>query len=219
MKKIALLTLLLTAFSSHSQDDTYNKFSIEAAYGLSQPFSPKNNLVVSTGENYDVKTFSGFRHFEIGGRYMMNQKYGVKLSYGFDKFQQEDFSDLSVTNHKVGAEMVFNISHLLNLKFTDRGILQVQTHTGFGITFSRPSSIDNTEHIGNFIIGMTPQIKITDRIAIVTDLSYNFIFKQHYYYSGELIDPQYESVTGSFMNISLGLQFYLGRNEFHADWQ
>ena len=212
MKKVALLTFLLVAFVSYSQEETYNKFSIETAYGLSQPLSPKNN------SGYDVKTFSGFRHFEIGGRYMLNQKYGVKLSYGFDKFQQEDFSNLSVTNHKIGAEVVFNLSHLLNFHFSKRRNFQIQSHTGLGVTFSRPSSISNTEHIGNLIIGLTPQFKISNRIAIIADLSYNYIFKQHYYYSGVLIDPQYESVSGSFVNISFGLQFYLGENNFHADW-
>ena len=212
MKKVVLLTLLLTVLVSYSQDKTYNQFSFEASYGQSQPISPKNN------SGYDVKTFSGFKHFEVGGRYMFNQKYGVKLSYGFDKFQQEEFSDLSVTNHKIGAEMVFNLSHLLNFHFSKLRNFQIQTHTGFGITFAQPSSINDYEHIGNFIIGMTPQIKITDRIAIITDLSYNFIFKQHYYYSGVLIDPEFESVTGSFINISFGLQFYLGSNGYHADW-
>lgn len=213
MKKIALLIFLLSAFVSYSQDGDYNRFSIEASYGLSQPLSPKNN------SGYEAKTFSGFRHFELGGRYMLNQKYGVKLSYSFDKFQQKDHSDLSVTNHKIGAEMVFNLSHLLNFHFSMKRNFQIQTHTGFGITFSRPSSIDNTEHIGNLILGITPQVKISDRIALTTDLSYNYIFKQHYYYSGVLIDPDYESVSGSFVNISLGVQFYLGRNELHADWK
>jgi OOP family OmpA-OmpF porin len=212
MKKTTLIISFLCIFIAHSQDKNFNKFSIEASYGLNNPLSPGDN------SGYDVSDFGGFSHFDVGGRYMFNQFYGVKLNFSYDKFQHKDFNDLHVKYSKVSAEFVLNLSQALNLYLTQQRNLSIQTHSGFGITFAKPSSITNKERIGNFIIGMTPQFKISERIGITTDFSYNFIFKQHFNYAGDLIHPDYDSVTGSFINFSIGLQFYLGAETIHADW-
>ena len=172
MKKVALLIFLLIQFVSYTQEKELNRFSFETAFGLSKPLSPKEN------SGYDVDAFSGFRHFEMGLRYMMNQDYGFKLGYAYDKFQHEDLTNLSVHYHKISGEMVFNLSHILNFHFNRKRNFQIQSHAGIGVTFAKPSSIKNKEHIGNFIVGITPQVKLTNRIALITDLSYNFIFKQ-----------------------------------------
>jgi len=212
MKKAALIVVLLCVSIVHSQDKNFNQFSIEASYGLNSPLSPSDN------SGYDVSDFGGFSHFDIGGRYMFNRYYGVKLNYSYDKFQHKDLSDLHVKYSKVSAEFVLNLSQVFNFYLTPQRFIQIQSHSGFGITFAKPSSISNKERIGNFIIGLNPQFKISDRIGITTDFSYNFIFKQHFNYAGDLIHPDYDSVSGSFINFSIGLQFYLGAESIHADW-
>ena len=212
MKKLVWIFFLILTFAGYSQEKNFNRFSFETAYGLSQPLSPNDN------SGYDAGAFSGMRHFEMGLRYMINQDYGFKLGYAYDKFQHEYLTNLSVKYHKISGEMVFNLSHILDFHFNRKRNFQIQSHAGIGVTFARPSSIKNSEHIGNLIVGITPQVKLSNRIGLITDLSYNFIFKQHFDYSGTLINPDYDSVTGSFLNLSVGLQFYLGQNDFHADW-
>jgi OOP family OmpA-OmpF porin len=212
MKKAILSILFLCAVTAHAQEKNFNQFSIELSFGLNSPLSPSDN------SGYDVGEFGGFRHFDIGGRYMFNRYYGVKMNFSYDKFQHKDLDELSVAYKKISAEFVLNVSQALNFYLTPERIIQIQTHSGFGITFAKPASISNNERIGNLIIGVNPQVKISERIAITTDFSYNFIFKQHFDYAGNLINPDYEGVTGSFINFSLGLQFYLGKQSIHADW-
>ncbi len=212
MKKLALIAVCLCSIVAYSQEIQYNKFSIEASYGLNHPLTPTDN------SGFDVGTFSEFKHFDLGGRYMINQMYGAKVSYAYDRFQHKSISELAVTYHRISAEVVFNMAKVFNMTFNEAQTFQIQTHAGFGITFAQPKSIDNYERIGNFIIGVTPHVKITDRLAITTDLSYIVSFKQHYDYGGILIDPDYKGTSGSFVNFTVGLQVSLGEHECHADW-
>ena len=212
MKKLILFLVWMSTIVSFAQEKPYNKFSIEASYGLNHPLTPKDN------SGFDVGLFSEFKHFDLGGRYMIKPMYGAKLSYSYDRFQYKNTSELAVTYHRISAEVVFNMAKVFNMSFNKARTFQIQTHTGFGITLAQPKSIDNYEKIGNFIIGVTPQVKITDRLAITTDLSYIVSFKQHYDYGGILIDPEYKGTSGSFINATVGLQFSLGDNKHHADW-
>ncbi|MBE9490621.1 MAG: hypothetical protein IMY67_10035 [Bacteroidetes bacterium] len=212
MKKLALIVLCFSTIVAYTQEKKYNQFSIETSYGLNHPLTPKDN------SGFDVGLFSEFKHFDIGGRYMINQMYGAKLSYAYDRFQYKNTSELAVTYHRISAEVVFNMAKVFNISFNKARTFQIQTHTGFGITLAQPKSIDNYERIGNFIIGLTPQVKITDRLAITTDLSYIVSFKQHYDYGGILIDPEYKGTSGSFINATIGLQVSLGEKKYHADW-
>ncbi len=212
MKKITLIAALLCVTFMYSQESKYNKFSLEAAYGLNHPISPKDN------SGFEVNSFSEFKHFDIGGRYMVNSYYGFKLSYAYDRFQYANTSELAVTYNRVGIDAVFSLSEIFNISFSRNRTFQIQAHTGVGITFAQPKSISNVEKIGSLSIGITPKYKISNRVALTTDLSYIVNFKQHYNYGGILIDPKYNSVTGGFINFTVGLNVYFGKRRDHADW-
>lgn len=75
-----------------------------------------------------------------------------------------------------------------------------------------------SEQTGTLSFGFKPQVKITDRISVFADGSYNFNFKQHYSYSGQLLSPDFEDQMGSFSTLSFGVIFNLGNKKHHADW-
>ncbi len=213
MKKLSLIIAFLYSLIAFAQNnDQFNKFSIETSFGLNHPLSPSDNTGFNTGD------FSGFKHFDIGGRYMISQLYGFKLSYAYDRFQDKNTSELGLTFNRIGVEAVFNLTQVFNITFNRQQSFQIQAHSGLGLTFAQPESIDNSERIGNFIIGITPLFKVADRISITTDLSYILSFKQHYNYSGTLIDPDYKGTSGGFINFTVGLNFSIGENKNHADW-
>jgi len=220
MNKISIIAAMLCVTFAFSQNNKYNKFSIETAYGLNHPLSPKVNSGAGAGvlDDLDAGDFSEFKHFDIGGRYMVNQLYGFKFSYAYDRFQY-DATSLAINYNRVGVEAVINFDKLFNISFNRQRSFQIQAHTGVGITFAKPKRKGNTEKIGNLMIGITPLFKVTDRIAITTDLSYIVNFKQHYDYGGTNIDPnKKDSVTGGFVNFTIGLNFSIGDSRSHADW-
>jgi len=212
MKKLSLVAALLCVTFVFSQNNHYNKFSVEVAYGLNHPTSPDSRNDFDSNGN-----FSEFKHFDIGGRYMISQLYGVKLSYAYDRFQWGG-SSLAINYNRIGAQLVFNLADVFNISFNRQRSFQIQAHTGVGITIAKPKRDLKSEKIGNFMIGITPLFKITDRIAITTDLSYIVNFKQHYDYGGTLVNSNGDSTTGGFINFTIGLNYAIGRDRDHADW-
>lgn len=212
MKKLSLVAALLCVTFAFSQTTNFNKLSIEIAYGLNHPTSPSDN------SGFDAGDFSEFKHVDIGGRYMFSPLFGGKLSYSYDRFQYENTSVLAITYNRISLEAVVNLARVFNFSFNRQRKFQIQAHTGAGITFAQPKSIDKYEKIGSLIIGLTPLFKVSDRFAITTDFSYIINLKQHYDYGGILIDPNYNSITGGFINFTIGLNFAIGSGRDHADW-
>ncbi len=209
MKIYILILLLLTATISFAQDEKFNPFSIEMGYGLHAPLSP--------GDKTNRSNYLGLGHFEIGGRYQITQKIGIKLSYANDRFTDKENDNLGITYNRVGLEGVYNIGrHILPYYIYENvGIL---AHAGLGYSRAKPVDKRSSEQTANFTIGLRPQVKITERIALYVDGTYILNFKQHYAYSGALLTPDFQDKTGSFGTISLGLMFYLGDKSRHADW-
>lgn len=77
--------------------------------------------------------------------------------------------------------------------------------------------------MGNFIVGLTGQVKLSNRIALNADFSYIGLISQHYTFDGSLTQngmPVAESRTfnGDMYNATIGLSIYLGKKSVHADW-
>jgi OOP family OmpA-OmpF porin len=70
---------------------------------------------------------------------------------------------------------------------------------------------------GGFIIGVTPQLKITDRIVLNVDFSYTGNFRQHLNWDGSYADNN-KNLFGIMNDLTLGVTYYFGKNKKHADW-
>ncbi|MBA3987323.1 MAG: outer membrane beta-barrel protein [Flavobacteriales bacterium] len=209
MKIYVLILLLFSAIISFGQDDKFNAFSLEIGYGIHAPLAP--------GDLTDRSNYLGFSHFKIGGRYQITQKIGVKLSYANDRFTDKENDNLGITYNRVGLEGIYNIGrHILPYYIYENvGLL---AHAGIGYSRAKPVDKRSSEQTGNFTIGLRPQVKITERIALYGDGTYVMNFKQHYSYSGILLTPDYQDKTGSFATFSIGVMVYLGDMRRHADW-
>lgn len=212
---VVLVSMLWT--SGRAQDDQgYNKFSIEVSGGIHFPMSPT--------EGINTSDYIGFQQFQASVRYMLNKKYGLRVYYAVNRFDGGDVGtgeyegeDLFNTFNRIGGEAVVNLGSLFNMsqRFLDNNNLLF--HGGAGLTFSSPATTSNVDRMGNITVGLTPQRKVSKRVAVFADVSYVANFKQHTRYNGIPFDNK-EYVVGGFATVSIGLTVYLGSEKEHADW-
>lgn len=220
-KNLPLLSFLLLAFASaNAQDsavtvekaptDGYNKWSIEVNGGVNKPTR-------SMTDGYYTSTLNLF-HADLGVRYMFNPKFGLKLDFGYDKFKEHDDSNpFESTYLRTSLQGVVNLGRVLNFEdWTDTFGLLV--HGGFGVSqLSSKDGFDGEDYMGNGILGITGQVKLSNSVVLTGDLTGIVHGKQNYNFDGH--GP---TTTGAFdgtlLNASVGLTFYLGKNEKHADW-
>jgi OOP family OmpA-OmpF porin len=187
----------------------YNKWSIELNGGVNKP-----TRAMSIG--YSTATLNPF-HADLGVRYMFNPKFGMKLDFGYDKFQERDDTPAFESQQiRTSLQGVVNVGRALN--FEDwTNTLGLLLHGGLGVSQLTADSFNGEDYAGNGLIGMTGQIRLSDRAVLTGDLTGIINGKQNYNFDG-----MSHTTTGSFdgllLNASVGLTFYLGKNTKHADW-
>jgi OOP family OmpA-OmpF porin len=208
LKKLSLVVLVLCSWFSFAQQDGWNHWSFDAGYGYVQP-SSLFKTPQSSGK------FAGFRHAEMGLRYMVTPTIGGRLSYNNDRFEYKRYG---VEFNTFQLEAVYNVGSLFQLSYWTYETVGLLAHAGSGITIAGPESIKKYETIGTATLGLTPQVKVADRLSIYADLTYAFHFKQHYGFDGVLLDPDYNAEVGKSLRFAVGIQLYLGKERRHVDW-
>jgi OmpA-OmpF porin, OOP family len=219
MKRLFFLLSLLSFYFSFSQ--VYiknNKLSLDFHFGSTNPVS---NLSPDYYANY-----LGLLHTDLGARYMLTNKFGFKAELGFDRFKNDEFkvnSNSLIFNtqlYRFNIQCVSNIGKIL--KFTDwTNKIGLIAHTGFGYAvLSGDTSVNNTsrkiiDNGFNFIFGLTPQIKINEKIATHFDFSFVSVINPNYSF-----DFKSNAVNsyGLVANISAGISYYIGKEKSHEDW-
>ena len=210
MKKILfVLTLAFcTVTGANAQD--FNKWSIDVGAGVHKPVFP-----LSSGYGTDTPDFW---QANIGGRYMINEKFGLRVDFGFNQFTEGDNSKSFDTDYYRGTiEGVINAGELLGFRdWTQR--INVLIHGGVGLsdikTYNPNTPKDRTM---NIVFGITPQVKLTDNIALFLDASAVGHFYQNISFDGNGSTSR-KGINGGIFNASVGLNIYLGKNKTHADW-
>lgn len=209
MRFILILAFLFLNFNA-TQAQRFNNFSLELGGGVHIPFTPKDQT--------ELSNFISFKQFQLSGRYMFNEKIGLKGQYAYFDFQDKD-NDLNKAKvHKVTLEAVYNLGELFNFSYSLQDRFTLLLHGGAGISILLPKEGLVYERIGNLQLGITPMIKITDKIAFYLDATPIMNLKQHYSYGGELLDKDYKSQSGFLLTANAGFVFYLGDYRHHADW-
>lgn len=230
MKKIVLIAGILCGFYAQSQINSprsykpYDRFSIEVMLGYHVPLSPGNNI-----HKFD---YAGFKHFDIGGRFMFDDMFGIKGNYVFDRFENRHDRDMGNTYHRIGAEAVVN---LLKAFDTHQYYLEkyaILIHGGIGLTLAYPDSRkvssnsglnlfknDRNERLGSLIFGITPTMRLNETIALALDMTMNSGTAQQYGYNGNPVFADFhEKTIGTYMTFSVGLHFSIGQNRRQADY-
>ncbi len=203
------LGVAATAQEEKSAKD-YNKFSIEANGGLTKANNP-----FADGYTTDIAPL----HVDLGVRYMFNPKFGLRLQVGYDKMKGNDES-LPFETEYINANLqgVVNLGRIMDFESWTKNF-NVQFHTGVGYGQLDGDRFDEKDGTMNFIVGLTGQLKLSERIALNADFSMiNNTGQDSHTWDGTTPNPEIRGFDGTLYNASLGIAFYLGKNAKHADW-
>ena len=215
------LFFLLCLTTAKAQEQNFNKWSIEANAGFGKPISPFAPNYFSSNDN-TYFAFNKINHFDIGTRYMFSAYFGIRSGVTYVSITNASGSiskPFENQQYKIDFQGVINMGHILNFdQFTYR--LRLLAHLGPQMSILKikeGENAGNTDSDGGFIIGITPQFKITDRIVFNVDFSYTGNFRQHLNWDGSHADNN-KNLFGIMHDLTFGFTYYLGKNKQHADW-
>lgn len=220
MKKLILSLVFAAAFTTVSAqtetekkttaNDDYNKWSVELAGGFNKPQRPMTS-------GYFTSTPSPFV-IDLGARYMFNNKFGLKADFGYNSFEGHDDSQSFDTKYyRADLQAVANLGRIMNFETWTQSI-GLLGHAGFGLSMlERKDPTYLKDRMGNFMAGVTGQIKLTDRISLTGDFTTILNAAQNAAFDGASTRAS-RGFQGILFNGTVGLTVYLGKNEKHADW-
>lgn len=221
MKKIILTFVFASALTTMSaqtettqtkdvaEENNYNKWSVELAGGLNKPMRPMT-------AGYRTAVTSAYVA-DLGVRYMFNNKFGLKADFGYNSFKEgENSIGFDSQYYRADLQAVANLGRIMSFE-TWTNTLGLLGHAGFGLGFGESDNFSGTDRMGNFIAGVTGQIKLSNRVALTGDFTTILNAKQNRTFDGAstIGSPGF---GGVLFNGTVGLTVYLGSNEKHADW-
>jgi OOP family OmpA-OmpF porin len=208
--KSLLIAAVLTSSISFGQS-SLNKLSVGLNYGI--------NGVISAP--IDVNT-SNSHHIGLNTRYMFNTNLGLMLGLGYDLFPTAEGTETTNQYASLNIQGVYNIGSLFKLPSKRFGLL---LHAGGGVAtmWNKDFGSDNAtdpyikgnDDIITLNVGLTPQFKINERFSVNIDLAYAFNLEQDRSFNWSYVT---ENNRGSFYTASVGLTYYIGKNDRHFDW-
>lgn len=214
MKKIVItlafaLGLIHVNAQTEKTADSYNKWSVELSGGLTKPQRP-----FSAG--YATNTLGPWTG-DLGVRYMFNNKFGLKADFGYNSFTAKGSSiDFDSKYYRVDLQAVANLGRIMNFE-TWTNTFGLLGHAGFGYAQLKSDSFRGSDEMGNFIAGVTGQIRLSNRIALTGDFSTILNASQDRSFDGAYLEGN-RGFSGLMFNGTVGLNIYLGKNAKHADW-
>jgi OOP family OmpA-OmpF porin len=218
MKKI-ILTLVfasvMTTMSAQTEtvkstEDGFNKWSVELAGGFNKP-----TRTMTSG--YRTAVVSPYVA-DLGVRYMFNNKFGMKADFGYNSFTQGDNSkNFDTKYYRVDLQGVANLGRIMSFETWTKSI-GLLGHAGVGLSFlERKDPSYKKDRMGNFMAGLTGQIKLSDRIALTGDFTTILNAKQNLAFDGASSSST-RGFGGILFNGTAGITVYLGKDVKHADW-
>lgn len=245
MKKLLLLSLFLTnaaisiAQTSENQEkieakpvdnSTFNKWFVELNAGYSKGLNPYTSGYHTSIED---KILGGlkFNNFNFGVRYMITPKFGIKTGLSYDKFKNFKSStskDFETEQFRFDFQGVINGTQLFDLQ-EKLGRFNFLVHGG--LNYSRltptletpvdiiagPSNYNITENNIGVVFGITPEFRITNRLAFIMDFSMYTNYRQNLAWDGHKSLDNNNS-TGKMINGTFGLNYSLGKQNTHGDY-
>ncbi|MEL6812652.1 MAG: OmpA family protein [Bacteroidota bacterium] len=214
MKQLLLfiITIASTTLFAQEESPSFNKWSIELSGGLqkaSRPFAT----------DYYVNTPS-LGQGSLGVRYMLNDRFGLKGDFGYNSIEADELSlDFQATYLRGSLQGVVNLGHVLRFEdWTQHIGLLFHTGAGYSVLNTEEGAIDDGQDgMMHVMAGITPQFKISERLAFTLDLTLIGNLGQSVTWDGQSITDN-RGIKGSIYNYSAGFTYYLGGNEKHVDW-
>jgi OOP family OmpA-OmpF porin len=219
MKKFILSSLMAGALALTASAQDFNKFSLEATGGFNKPMAPFRGGYLSPTLNIG--------HLDFGARYMFNEKFGLKLDYGFGSVKEVkgESPSFDTKYNRLNLQGVFNVGRMMNFEsFTRTFGLLLHTGGGIGLVDPQENALRTfNDQVYTIIFGITPQVKLSRRVALVADISTILNGRQTTTWDGSTmitpaIDNGFYGANGTWWTGTLGLNVYLGKADQHADW-
>ena len=225
MKKIFILSLLMGVMniSSFAQQE-FNKWSFEVNGGFNKPMGPLTPGYFSPTLNVG--------HLDFGGRYMFNTYFGIAGNFGFGNFDEvkNESPEFSTNYFNTSVRGVWNIGRSLSLE----SIAPKLTFLGeFGVGMGALNQEDrinrdnDPDYVYSFNSSFKTLYRISSRVSLQGTVSAYLNGRQRFTFDGNEFnqngrpaDPEipYIHATGTWWTGTIGLNFYLGKAEQHADW-
>jgi OOP family OmpA-OmpF porin len=221
--KLFISCALFAVFLVHAQEKSnsnFNRWSVEVNVGQNKAIRPFSSGYFSSNPD-KYFNINGLEHFDIGTRYMFSTSFGLKLDYAYDVIKNNNDISLPFKNvqYRIGLQGISNLGRMMQFEtFTNRfGLL---AHAGIQISTLNPKlgfNAGNSEQNGGLIFGLTPQFRLMNSIVITADFSAINNVRQHFNWDGSYAATD-NNLTGLMYNTSLGITYYIGKKEKHADW-
>lgn len=204
MKKIYFIALYIPlcmiATNVLAQQDSFKqRLSLEAGAGYNIPVSPNNEI--------STTNFGGFRSFNLGVHYALNDMMGMRFTYGYNAFEDKDDSSMELTLHKFMAEGTFNIIQWIEMM---RNPFEVMAHAGAGVSLGKSKLSSGIDKMGTIQVGVMPLYRITNNFSLHFDASYVLNIRQNYFYNGQQSNSDGSHVIGEYFLLNLGLGVSFG---------
>jgi OmpA-OmpF porin, OOP family len=217
----------------------YNRWTVEFNAGQSKGLNPFSSGYSSSEPGKVIGKFS-LNNFGIGARYMISSKFGIKADLNRDYFENAESSKkFEVEQYRLGLQGVINAGRVLGLEENLKrfGIMlhgglnflrmTPKLETGIDATLPAPvpgdennqqfSNAGKSEYNFGLIFGITPQYRITNKLAVSVDFTTITNYRQHFAWDGHYSAPS-NNLSGQMITGSIGLNYSLGSNEVHGDW-
>lgn len=190
----------------------YNKWSIDLGAGVNKPLRPMRS-------GYYTKT-PDFLSAQAGVRYMFNNKFGLKANVAYNEFSDASNSlPFKSEMWSYGLDGVVNLGNVLDFKSWTNTI-GLLAHAG--ASYATLKGIEpiksGTDEMVTVNVGLQPQIRLGNRIALFLDASLHGNVRQGLGFEGQPRSSSPRGFDGYFMTTTAGISIYLGGNDKHADW-
>lgn len=210
MKKSILVLASLAFIGVQAQETAgYNKWSVDLNGGVNKPVSPMTNRYTTSTPN--------LWSANVGVRYMFNNKFGIRLGGGYDSFsEKKDTPKFESNIWNVNLQAYANLGRVLGFEdwTSDLGVL---VHAGGGYSQLRGDFLKKRDQMLFATAGITPQVRLSNRIALLLDASLYLNARQDFSYDTKSVATR-RVFKGAHLTTTIGLNIALGKEEKHADW-
>jgi OOP family OmpA-OmpF porin len=234
MKKLLFVVVLLNAIvvfgqtkktTKDSINNSYNKWTVECTVGQFKGVNPYAEGYFSS----DPRKFLGgidVNSFSLSARRMTGPKFGFRLGFHYDELKNISSRSLPFKVQQVGVKIegVINANRLFNIE-KEMGRFGLLLHGGLGIEqiqSKTEKTVTNKNYNlkeldGGLMIGVTPQYRIIDRVAIFADVTVQNNYRQHLAWDGSYSNGS-NNLKGQSITTSFGISYSLGKDKLHGDW-
>ena len=213
-------------------NDTINRWTLDFNAGQSKGVSPYTAGYYSSNPN----TYFGnpqLNHFGVATRYMFSPKMGFKLGLTYDILKNNPNTNslkFKMNVISLSVEGVINAFRLFQVEdgfgrfglLFHGGLMMSAMTPNLPIADQSPTAppgqlYNATEYNGGIVLGVTPQYRITKRIALFGDVTILNSYRQHLAWDGHY-SADSNNLAGSLISYSGGMSFSLGKGSMHGDW-